>query len=549
MFVREKTVNGYTYLYLVENVREDGRTKQRIIRNLGRKDAVLAAGDLDRLLASVGRFARQSIILGAEGEDGARVEARRIGGSLLFGRLWQRLGVSEVLEELLAGRQFGFAVERAVFVATLHRLFVSGSDRNCADWMESYLIEGSEGLALHHFYRAMAWLGEEIAPKAEGALAPRCVKDVIEEQLFERRRDLFTDLSLVFMDTTSLSFYGAGGETLGARGHSKDHRPDLAQMILALVIDAEGRPICTEMVPGNTADVSILLPVVARLRERFGITRACVVADRGMISAATIASLEAQGMEYILGARERTSSLIRDVVLHDDAPMVPLLLERQKGETQLWVKEVRIGFERYIVCRNEAEAEKDRADRQAVVAGLEAQLRKGDKALIGNSAYRRFLRKTKATKDKPAFEIDPGKLADEARFDGISVVRTNARVTPLQAVLRYRDLLEVESLFRAAKATFDTRPIFHQSDAAIRGHVFCSFLALVLAKELTRLCEARGLKPEWQRLLNDLDRLQQATIETDGKVITTRTHVSGQVGNVFKAAGIALPANFRDTQA
>ena len=549
MFVREKTVNGYTYLYLVENVREDGRTKQRIIRNLGRKDAVLAAGDLDRLLASVGRFARQSIILGAQGEDGARVEARRIGGSLLFGRLWQRLGVSEVLEELLAGRQFGFAVERAVFVATLHRLFVSGSDRNCADWMESYLIEGSEGLALHHFYRAMAWLGEEIAPKAEGALAPRCVKDVIEEELFERRRDLFTDLSLVFMDTTSLSFYGAGGETLGARGHSKDHRPDLAQMILALVIDAEGRPICTEMVPGNTADVSILLPVVARLRERFGITRACVVADRGMISAATIASLEAQGMEYILGARERTSSLIRDVVLQDDAPMVPLLLERQKGETQLWVKEVRVGSERYIVSRNEAEAEKDRADRQAVVAGLEAQLRKGDKALIGNSAYRRFLRKTKATKDKPAFEIDPGKLADEARFDGISVVRTNARITPLQAVLRYRDLLEVESLFRAAKATFDTRPIFHQSDAAIRGHVFCSFLALVLAKELTRLCEARGLKPEWQRLLNDLDRLQQATIEKDGKVITTRTHVSGQVGNVFKAAGIALPANFRDTQA
>lgn len=549
MFVREKTVNGYTYLYLVENVREDGRTKQRIIRNLGRKDAVLAAGDLDRLLASVGRFARQSIILGAEGEDGARVEARRIGGPLLFGRLWQRLGVGEVLEKLLAGRQFGFAVERAVFVATLHRLFVSGSDRNCADWMESYLIEGSEGLALHHFYRAMAWLGEEIAPKAEGALAPRCVKDVIEEQLFERRRNLFTNLSLVFMDTTSLSFYGAGGETLGARGHSKDYRPDLAQMILALVIDAEGRPICTEMVPGNTADVSILLPVVARLRERFGITRACVVADRGMISAATIASLEAQGMEYILGARERTSSLIRDVVLHDDAPMVPLLLERQKGETQLWVKEVRIGSERYIVTRNEAEAEKDRADRQAVVTSLEAQLRKGDKALIGNSAYRRFLRKTKATKDKPAFEIDPGKLADEARFDGISVVRTNARITPLQAVLRYRDLLEVESLFRAAKATFDTRPIFHQSDAAIRGHVFCSFLALVLAKELTRLCEARGLKPEWQRLLNDLDRLQQATIEKEGTAVTIRTHVSGQVGNVFKAAGIAMPANFRDNQA
>jgi transposase len=128
-------------------------------------------------------------------------------------------------------------------------------------------------------------------------------------------------------------------------------------------------------------------------------------------------------------------------------------------------------------------------------------------------------------------------------------LRTNTSIPPLQAVIRYRDLLQVEALFRAAKASFDTRPIYHQSDAAIRGHVFCSFLALTLAKELTRLCEARDIKPEWQPLLNDLDRLQQATIEKDGKVVTTRTYATGQVGNVFKAAGIALPHNVDERQA
>jgi len=544
MFVREKTVNGYTYLYLVENVRENGRSKQHIIRNLGRKEAVLAAGDLDRLLASIGRFSERAMVLNAIEANPAQVQARRIGGPLLFGRLWERLGIGEVLEDVLADRRFGFAVERAVFVASLHRLFVSGSDRSCVDWMQSYAIEGAEDLALHQFYRAMAWLGEEIEEKAEGALVPRCVKDVIEEKLFDRRRDLFTDLSLVFMDTTSLSFYGAGGETLGKRGHSKDFRPDLAQMILALVVDAQGRPICTEMVPGNTADVKVLLPVVERLRTRFGITRACVVADRGMISADTIATLEAQGMEYILGARERTSSVIRDIVLKDTAPMVPLVLDRQRGETQLWAKEVKVGKDRYIVNLNEAEAKKDKADRQAIISGLEAQLKKGDKALVGNSAYRRYIK----TSGK-SFEIDLGKLADEARFDGITVLRTNAKVTPLQAVIRYRDLLQVESLFRAAKASFDTRPIFHQSDAAIRAHVFCSFLALVLAKELTRLCEAKGLKPEWQPLLNDLDRLQQATIEKDGKAITIRTPTAGMVGSVFQATGVAIPANIREQAA
>ena len=546
MFVVERVARGHSYLYLVESVRVGKSVRQRTIKPLGRKDVLAASGELDRLVASIARHAERSIIL--SDIDAGRIAAHRIGGPLLFGRLWDRLGIGEVLNNLLEGRPFGFAVERAVFVATLHRLFVSGSDRSCVDWMQSYAIDGAEDLALHHFYRAMAWLGEELGDRQAGALAPRCVKDVIEEQLFERRRDLFTDLSLVFMDTTSLCFYGEGGETLGRRGHSKDYRPDLAQMILALVIDAEGRPICTEMVPGNTADVTILMPVVTRLRERFGITRACVVADRGMISADTIAALEALGMEYILGARERTSRVIRDVVLKDKAAMVPLVLDRQHGDTQLWVKEVRVGkgtaAQRYIVTVNEAEAKKDREDRQAIIDGLQAQLKKGDKALVGNSAYRRYLRSR-----GNAFEIDLGKLAEEARFDGVSVLRTNARVTPLQAVIRYRDLLEVEALFRAAKASFDTRPIFHQSDAAIRGHVFCSFLALTLAKELNRLCGARGFQPEWQKLLNDLDRLQQATIEKSGKVITTRTHVTGQVGNVFKAAGIALPHNISEQPA
>jgi transposase len=240
--------------------------------------------------------------------------------------------------------------------------------------------------------------------------------------------------------------------------------------------------------------------------------------------------------------------VIRETVLNDAAPFTPLLIERTRGETQLFVKEVKVDGVRYVVCRNEAEAEKDRSDRQAIVEGLEKQLRKGDKALIGNSAYRRYLRRMR-TEDGPggpAFEIDAGKLAEEARYDGIFVLRTNARLTPLQAVLRYRDLLQVEDLFRRAKAILRTRPIYHSSDAAIRGHVFCSFLALVLQKELADRCRAAGLTVEWADLLRDLDRLQEATIDKDGKRITTRTAVTGQVGRVFQATGIALPPNTRE---
>jgi len=546
MFVREKTARGHRYLYLVENEREGGRVRQRIIRALGRKDVLLASGELDRLAASLVRHCDRAVIL--SDMEAGRIACTRIGGPLLFGRIWERLGIAEVLNDLLQDRGFEFAVERAVFASVLHRLFVSGSDRSCEKWMADYRIAGIDELQLHHLYRAMAWLGEEIAPASAGSLAPRCIKDLIEERLFERRRDLFSDLSLVFMDTTSLSFYGAGGESLGAYGHSKDHRADLKQMILAVVIDGDGRPICTEMLPGNTADATVLLPIVDRLRQRFHIGRVCVVADRGMISAATIAALEERKLEYILGARERSSAVVRRLVLEDTAPLTPLLVERARGETQLFVKEVRVGAARYILCRNEAEAERERTERQAIIVGLAKQLARGDKALIGNSAYRRYLRRTSSGNGEPgpAFEIDPGKLAEEARYDGLFVLRTNARVTPLQAVLRYRDLLQVEDLFRRAKAILRTRPIYHSSDAAVRGHVFCSFLALMLQKELTDLCHSHGLVIEWADLLRDLDRLQEATLEKDGKRITTRTAVAGQVGSVFQAAGIALPPNLHE---
>src|SRR4051794_19200711 len=264
----------------------------------------------------------------------------------------------------------------------------SGSDRACDKWIEDYTVPGTDELALHHLDRAMTgvpiervrwdppWLGEELDAADGGQahatpFAPRCVKDQIEEALFARRRDLFSELSIVFMDTTSLRFEGAGGESLGQRGHSKDHRPDLTQLILCVVIDAEGRPICTEIMRGNTADVRILLPTIDRLRHRFAIGRVCIVTDRGMISAATIEGLEERGLEYILGARERTDRLVHDVVLADDGPFTPLLVERANGaETQLFAKEVRHAGKRYIVCRNEAEAEKERADRQAIIAGL-----------------------------------------------------------------------------------------------------------------------------------------------------------------------------------
>ena len=345
------------------------------------------------------------------------------------------------------------------------------------------------------------------------------------------------------MDTTSLSFEGKGGEELGRRGHSKDHRPDLNQMIVGLVMDQDGRPLCSELWPGNTADVTTLLPVVDRLRARFAVGRICIVADRGMISAATIAALEERKLEYVLGVRERSSAEVRSTVIEDRTPFVPLVVPRASGDlTELEAKQVKIGDRRYIVCRNLAEARRDAEQRTAILDGLRAKLAQGDKALVGNSGFRRYLKTVSAEH----FAIDEARVAEDARFDGLYVLRTNSKITPLQVMLRYRDLLRVEQLLRQAKAVLATRPIYHSSDMAIRGHVFCSFLALLLAKELEDRLRRQGIAAEWGDILRDLDRLQEIELEQDGKRFLLRTPTTGVAGKLFQAVGVALPPNVQE---
>jgi hypothetical protein len=547
MFVREKRIGAYTYVYLVETVREDGKIKQRIIRNLGRKEAVEAAGDLDRLARSATRLSQRSMILSlVEGGSAPDLTCRRIGAPLLFERLWQESGCCAVVEDLLRGRRFEFPVERAIFLTVLHRLMVSGSDRACEHWRDDYRIDGIDTLELHHLYRAMSWLGEELPDSEQQArtLAPRCIKDLVEEKLFERRQDLFSELSVVFMDTTTLYFEGRGGDTLGETGKSKDFRPHLNQMILGIIMDQDGRPVCSEMWPGNTADVTTLLPIIDRLRRRFAIGRICVVADRGMISTATIAGLEERKLEYILGVRERNNKEVSEFVLNDRKPFVPLHIPRDRRDTELEAKNVVVGERRYVVCRNLTEAKRDAEVRQAVLRSLRTHLRRGDKTLVGNSAYRRYLK----TPDDKHFEIDEKRVAEDARYDGLYVLRTNMRLDALAVMLRYRELLEVEDIFRTTKSILDTRPIYHQTDEAIRGHVFCSFLALVLRKLLEDYLVAARLKPEWGALLRELDRLQEVETDQDGKQFILRTPVTGDVGRVFKAVGVALPPNIREVR-
>jgi hypothetical protein len=550
MFVRVKKIGGYEYLYLVENVREGGRHVQRVIKALGRREEVENSGLLDGLIASAARHSRRSIVLSSlyRGEL-AEIRRRSIGPDLAFGHLWRETGCQAVLRRHLAGRRFGFDAERAIYLTVLHRLMVSGSDRHASTWQQTLDIPGAKDLMLDHAYKAMAWLGERArergeAIEGEDSGQTRHCTDAIEEALYEHRKSLFGAISVAFFDTTSLYFEGDGGATLGQTGHSKDFRPQLNQVVLGIVLDEQDRPIASFLWPGNTADVTTLVPVVERLRRRFGVERACIVADRGMISAATIAALEARKIDYILGARERSSKEVRETVLHDDdGAAVPLTIPRQKGATDLAVKEVKVEGRRYIVCRNEEEARKDAETRATLLAGLQRKLSGGAKGLVGNKGYRRFLA---APKDD-GFAIDPAKVEADAQFDGVFVLRTSLSMSALAVVLRYRNLLTVEQGFLAAKTLLATRPVFHRTDAAIRGHVFCTFLALVLRRELLdRLAANGGGVPEWQCIIDDLLDLSAVEVEQDGRRALLRTAPRPSIDPICRALGLTLPPVFQE---
>jgi hypothetical protein len=543
MFFRVKPSGPRRYLQIVENHWVDGRSRQRVVATLGRLDHLQQEGRLESLLASGARLAQQAILLTAL--DSGQLDAvsrQRFGPVAIFERLWRDTGCGDVIRRLLTERHFEFAVERAVFLTVLHRLLVSGSDRAADKWKADYALDGVAALQLHHLYRAMAWLGEILPDdqqRGSTRLVPLGTKDRIEEGLFQRRRDLFTNLDVVFFDTTSLYFAGDGGDELGQYGHSKDHRPDLKQMVVGAVLDGDGRPICCEMWPGNTTDVKTLIPIVDGLYRRFGVVKVCIVADRGMISQETINDLDEQGWPYILGARMRRCKEVRDQVLNDHGRfrVVHPKSPDPKEPSPLKVKEVRVEGRRYVVCVNEDEVKKDRADREAILTGLREQLHQGDKSLVGNKGYRRFLKAA----GPGHFTIDDAKIAEEARYDGTWVLRTSTALPTAEVALQFKRLWQVEHWFRACKSLLETRPIYHQRDETIRGHVFCSFLALLLRYELQARLRTQGHECEWADVLQELDGLEYVEVAQDGKRFRLRTDPTGTCARVFQAVGVALP--------
>jgi len=477
-------------------------------------------------------------------------------------RLWERLGIGAAIRRVAAGRRLdGEAVERVVFALVAQRALKPGSKLAATDWVAKRVaIEGLMGFTDDQAYRAMDFLLdalEEIAGEIFGSVAHL----------------LNLDLDIIFVDTTSTYFELDVADELadlqdtvdddgvsrpvenGARafGHSKDHRTDLPQVVIAMAVTRDGVPVRCWTFPGNTADTSIIRTVKDDLAG-WNLHRMVWVADRGFASAANRAYLTRGGGHYIHAEKLRNTN-------SEAAAALARPGRYRTVAGNLRVKEVAVApggngdgddgarAQRFVVCHNPEQADRDEAVRGRLVAHLESLIvgsdgwtdRRRDElvgSLKSKPGLRRYLRRT----NSGLLRVDAAAIKRESHLDGKWLLRTSdSTLTPDDLAAAYKTLLQVERGWRDMKGALGLRPVFHYREDRIRAHVQLCWLALLLMRVIENATD-----DTWRNVRHELDRMHLITLATtDGHAAQRSATTTGQKA-ILAALGLAEPARFFD---
>ena len=551
---RNKDGGVVRYVQLAHNRRVDGVTQAEVLVSLGREDTLDRDG-LARLVASINRYlgvpdtGAPAEVAELVGDRLTVAGSRPMGTAHLLDGLWRQLGVDTALRRVLGSRRFTTDVERVLFALVANRAIDPASKLAAAEWASyDVVIPGMDGMDEDQAYRAMDLLVEADAQAK------------VQEAVFFAVADLLNlEVDLLLFDTSSTYFQrdteDSGDEAFRRYGHSKDHRPDLPQIVIGLAVTKEGIPVRCWCWPGNTNDQAVLPQVRDGMRDwRLG--RVVTIVDRGMSSEANLDYLTRAGGHYIAGERMRSG-----------APLVEQALSRQgrysSVRDNLRVKEVRLDGapgRRWIICHHPDEAEREKATRDAALARLGAELdritamreraartAKGKRRAAEEAAH---VKAECALRDHPALGrwlrqqpsgrlvIDRAKVAAEARLDGKYLLSTSdPDLSAEDIALGYKNLLEAERGFRDMKSTLQLRPVFHRLEPRIRAHVLLCWLALLLV----RVAERRTGKT-WHRIATELNRVHAVTlVGSAGSVVHTTPLTTTQAG-IVAACQVPTPA-------
>ena len=563
---RNKDGSKVTYLQLAHNARhpETGSPVAKVIHNFGRKDKIDKEA-LARLVSSISRVLDVSMTEPSAGSgDVEIVDSRRLGGVYVLDRLWERLGIAAALRSAAVGRRTDAdVVERICFALVAQRCLEPASKLAAVGWARDRVAivdcpvfdDQAAYAAMDFFFAALGEIAERIFASTANLLNLSC--DIIfvdtSSTYFERDvADGEADLDLAegadeSNDTATPDDAGGPPEAATRRfnKHSKDHRPDLPQVVLGMAVTAEGVPVRCWTFPGNTSDQVIIRTIKDDLAG-WMLNRVVWVADRGFNSVANRAYLQRGGGHYVVAEKLRNASNEARAALARPG-------RYHVAAGNLRVKEVYVGGgerrQRFVVCHNPDAAERDRQVRANLVAYVTSQIDGTDSwtksrrdELAGKLRTTPALWRLVRRLSDGRFRINKAAIAREEKLDGKWLLRTSDdSLTPTDLAVAYKQLLQVERGWRDMKGSLGLRPVFHHRDDRIRSHVQLCWLGLLLM----RVAE-NATGDTWRNIRHELDRMHLVTIETDHGRVAQRTATTPAQAKIFAALDIDEPGRFLD---
>lgn len=550
----DKNGNKVSFLQLCISYRDkNGKPKRKTVCHLGKKGDPKIETKLKEMANKLNMTAGIYDAVDIH-NDIFTMWSKHIGPKLVFRKLWEDLKFDFILHS---------NHHEPIFMMVINRLCDPQSKLACMDWKEEVYEPLWDDIKLHDLYLALDWLMKN--------------KEIIELQLFNNIRNLFNQsIDLMLFDTTSVSYWGKGeyAPNLLKRGHSKEKRSDLKQLIVGLLMTQAGIPVGHEVFSGNQVDVRSFPQIISKVKDKFGfLSRIVWVCDRGMISESNISLLENIKHEYIIGVRMRMLNAAQQQVL-----LVDKLKDFKKIHDNLYVKEVILDVEvgipeeenksitvdkdknkaineldgkkgkknkkeiktkivkrKFIVCHNPEKADEDAINREQFKEIIQKKvLEKTDKSWIMKNGYKKYLK----LKEDIIESIDYEKLEKEKIYDGKWVLLTNTNLSYEEVAKYYKSLWQIESAFRELKSSLDVKPMYHWVDRRIKGHIFICFLALVM-----ELCfrNKLGKKVSYIDVMHDLKKLQVTLVKVKDKGVIKRNEPVGMANIAIRQLKLELP--------
>ena len=558
MYLRQtkrKNKDGSTahYLQLAHNVRDPdtGVVSAKILHSFGRAEH-LEREALERLIASIARYLDQDPPVLASSPSSSQLtfgsgevealDARNLGGAWVLDQLWSKLGIDTAVKKVAKGRKLDAGqMERVLFALVASRALAPSSKLEVVRWVaDDVHIDRLEDLDADRCYRAMDFLLEAL--------------EELQEQVFFTAADLLNlHVDLVFFDTTSTYFeldFEDGeldeeeDEPFRLRGHSKDSRDDLPQVVIGMAVTTGGLPVRLWVWPGNTTDTTVLEEVKQDLAG-WQLNRTVWIADAGFASKDNRKVLTQGGSGFIVAER-----------MHGRDAEVVEARSRQgrfrKIDDTLEVKDIIVGDgpsrQRFVMVRNLQQAERDAYTRDRLVGLLSSRI-DGSDALEPDARAElrgrirekpglwRYLRITKSG----LLRIDRAKVAAETKTDGRTLLRTSDLTMDAADIARgYKALQEVERGFRDLKQ-LELRPVYHRRRDRIVAHVQLCWLALLLI----RTAEIQ-VGDTWRNLSHTLDTIRLVTLTTDAGTVSQRTRLNEKHQSILRALDLPEPPRYHE---